>query len=503
MNKPYTTLLPLGLVMAALLVFACSKISEGDGAKPGEIGGKACSSDLDCLLIEDAFCSDDGVCGMKDSDEGSVREYPMGRRKCEDDMECRLGGIGFCKDSPEAVEDGDADEECAKTGYCWAECWENKDCYQVMGKEGYICYGSEPHHPVRLYRCVEPDYVPSVSIPTSYRCDYMTEEKCAEYFWNPFCGHRDCYEHGFHRQCTPEGRCVEPVPKAVDFGEVDDSKTASDWVGMWASVMTSAVRNLGLPLVGHQDTVSIHYSLMRVQQDGDDILLDTKLCFLKIENFDGEELDTTPAKMVVPDAYWKNVAVLHHRVEKPPPLERGAEFISTRFWELRGAKLADMHDPLPTRYDYGHDKDDLEAIRASLAADTRIFDQDKDGRLAMTTRMEGILAGEIYSVQRWSTRIFGVVLDKDHWKAMNAHSDIQYELDSSNSALIYDMDTIPYMEHNRSYYRAVRLDNEFATCQDVLEMAAEEDSFIRFTLRAEDLDDLPNPEVPESEYVED
>ncbi len=52
-------------------------------------------------------------------------------------------------------------------------------------------------------------------------------------------------------------------------------------------------------------------------------------------------------------------------------------------------------------------KDDIRESLPSDADDPRVFDQDKDGEPGMTVKIDGFVSGEVYVVQRTTTRLRG------------------------------------------------------------------------------------------------
>ena len=317
---------------------------------------------------------------------------------------------------------------------------------------------------------------------TEIPCEYRSPEECKSYNWVPFCPDRECLDEGWNHTCSEEGKCV--YHEDIDFGDVQEDTNGAEWVGIWGIVFTTAVRNSPLPLVGYQDTVSVHHGLLRISQDGDKIVLHSKLCYLEIYNFNcdtdkwGNEGELS--YMSVPKAYMDNVAIMEHVLDNPPPLEKGSTFETSRFWESRGCKLGDIvNDDLATRVDF-------------LNGDPRIWDQDKDGKPAMTSLMVGVLNGEVYSDLRWSCVMVGEVVDENHLKGLMDTNSEQNQIETSNNQVLLqeEMKSVTHKDEDRCYFRMKRLDDDFATCEDVMRNARTEGDWISFTPH---LDGIPNP----------
>jgi hypothetical protein len=392
----------------------------------------------------------------------------LGLRNCETDAECKP--YAFCGDQ----------------GKCVFECRTKEDCYLFMPEEeGYKCVDNQ---------CRTADWEPEpdgdvedgdsdddgagcAPTPTDIDCRYWNEDYCTERSWVPWCAASDCLVMGWQYTCGEEGKCIDNC--AVDFGEVEEYPELADWTGVWGTVYSTAVTTTGLPLVNSQDTVSYHYSLDRLSIRDGKIVRDSKLCFLAIKNFKGEQIfDEDLAFMVTPQAYWENVALIQQVIENPEPMVAGLTFETTRFWEVRGAILDDpINDDLPDRDDYN-------------MGDPRIWDQDFDGKPAMTTLMKGVINMEIYSDQRWSTVMEAEVVDMDHIIAINNHTSLQYQLDTHNHTNLYDQATKPHDDGDRSYYRMLRMPDD-TTCEDVMALREEVNGWLYFTPR---MDGVPRPE---------
>ena len=517
---------------------ACSTHADCTGgracAKSGECLER-CTADSSCgkgRLCQDLTCTEDSHCGgnskcsvaqctgNKDCLHGGHCEI----FQCKSDDQCTLGGT--C-DILECAKD----EECTKGGSCeFKKCSSKSDCPDSECKKGFCTRGlcsegectegrctagacdagvcersyycdlqrfecvikcNDSAECQQGYSCLDGTCVPLVSIDgdndqdgdstqckpelTDYRCDYRTAEQCEDLFWAPFCSDYLCFKQSFQLACTPEGYCRDKCE--VDLGTVTPGKNAAEYVGIWGGVFTTATRTLGLPLINSQDTVSIHHLLVRAIQEGEKITFQSKICLMDMRNFKGDKVygvGEDIAQMVVPKAYYENVAMLMHSLTAPPELKAGNTFLSTRFIESRGAKLTNLeNEAMPKRADFE-------------AGDSRIWDQDKDGLPAMTTQMVGSMNGKVYSTQRWWSELHGTVVDKDHIKGIVVHGNEQYQIGASSDTLLYETQTILHEVAEKSYFRLRRMD-ESTTCEDVIKAVLSSDDFVRFTPNLSDV----------------
>ncbi len=420
-------------VLVGTLTTACSK-SDGDALGLSSKGLVGCTQDSDCSPM--GFCGADGFC----------------QAECRVALDCGEEGAFVCLEYhcvPSCTEKSQCTEEqiCHPKGYCSEpECEEDEDCFALS--EDFECEGG---------LCI----MPAVKL-TDWECQYRTPEECNDYKWVDFCADRACLEHGWRYSCNPVGTCQDN--KEVDLGEIDESKHASAYAGVWGAVLTTAVRNKGLPMVPYQDTVSTHLMLVRIQQEGEGFVTHSYLCNLWIDNFnaDKDEINNSLARMQVPLAYIRNVAILEHRVEQAPEMAPGAIMETSRFWEARGIKLDDIeNEELCTmkKIDDGHPDCD------------KVWDQDLDGKFSMTTNMTGLLEAEIYSNQKWSSQFNLEVIDENHLMSIADTTNAQFQLGGVPDTMVApSFTTQAHVDADRSYFRLKRLD-EAATCADVLEEA--------------------------------
>jgi hypothetical protein len=117
-----------------------------------------------------------------------------------------------------------------------------------------------------------------------------------------------------------------------------------------------------------------------------------------------------------------------------------------------GAKLRRSNDPLPSDPD-----------------DPRVFDQDGDGNPGVTIRVEGIVSGDMYIVQRSWTRLEGALLGDGSFGGRLFFGNAQVVLDSTSPFLGDPPSSRPLP--NLSWFRIARLPED-ADCAKARERAA-------------------------------
>ena len=359
------------------------------------------------------------------------------------------------RDTQEEVEDLAGDEEFTS---------ENEDStsehsdYDIEGEEEYI----------------------------EWECTYRSPSECQELGYIDSCADRDCIRQGgWGYACRENGTCERL--SSIDYG--DEEASTDDYYGMWGGILTTALRFTGMPLIPYQDQVIVHYLLMRVSREGNDLVMHSKICYMQQHNFDedkvydiGEDL----GQLVFSAQYANNVAILEHRVANPEAFGVEAAFETDWFWEVRGAKVDDpVESELPDRDHYTTYCSPWEENKD--ADDCFITDQDGDGHPGMTETGIGALNGSaFYHEQRWGSMFRGTVVDNDRIKGHVEHEIQKVQLDGANPTMIYDLTTIMHPEHERSYLRMLRMP-ENATCANVTEETTHTGSWLEFTAFLDDV----------------
>ena len=391
----------------------------------------------------------------------------LGYTTCERNRDCQP--YGFCNDD----------------GFCASECRETADCWLFEQQRGgdLVCLN---------YQCVEfssdgDDDGTDDDSPLDWTCRPRTPEECEEFHWLPFCGDRDCLDHGWQYSCSSSGQCISD--DSVDFGE-GQSATTDDYYGVWGTLFTTAARSEGVPLVPFQDTVTIHLLLTRVSKQGDQTVFHSNMCYMEMRNFTEDEVFAVGediGQLIIPPPYYENVSTLEHKTASIAPYAPGATFETDTFHEPRSVLVDDLtdDDEVPDRTHY----EELCTPWPTSSEDCRITDQDGDGLPGMTNVGIGALNNQsTYSTQMWHSKLEGTVVDNDHIRGFVPNWNRQYQIGGSNPNMVYDLVVQMHPDVDRSYFRMVRMD-EFADCDDVWAAYEEEGNWLYFTPFLGDIED--------------
>ena len=407
----------------------------GECVEPG--GTRSCEQHADCE--PGIYCN--GRCSSSGAVCGSADECPFDGEKCEG--KCAPA----CATENDCVGFEESDLQCAPVGQCLLPGWEK-----------WIPAGELPPT-----TCSRDSHCKALG--WNWECDCPKET-------DPFTGLSVC-AGGAKSLCTKQ---QDPL----DFGHGPESSPAHSFRGVWGMRMEIAVVTLGLPLVNKQNTYSSNLILVKAShREGDTLELEEKLCDIQLTNFiDSDEPFDDMAWMVIPLRYLSSLPIAHQSVQLHSATV-GDAFETSKSLEVRGCVLADLeNDPLPTRFDFDANPDD-----------SRFWDEDEDGHVAITTLMDGVLRGAIYNVQRWSAVYHGTILDPDHIKGLATIVNEQLVISASNPTLVYDTETEIHPQEDRTYFRMQRLDDD-ASCADLVRQASRDDSWLRHTPH---LNDVPDP----------
>jgi hypothetical protein len=484
------------LALAALLVAACAETT-GAPVDQNALGYRTCEGYYDCGAGR--YCNPDGFCWAD----------------CRITADCALVEPGtLCNRFGQCVLDQGVKEcvshaDCGQANYCngrcsssGSTCGQDSECPNLFGPEtcqgtcgrpcGHdndcIALGDELEcAPVGLCllpgweRWIDPGSLPPTSCKQDSHCLVLG------FGWACDCAKTPDPRTGIPR-CTggAESTCV-PVDGELDLGDGPAASPAHAFRGIWGMRMEIAVMTQ-VPIIGFQRTYSSNLFLIKARHSqGDRLELEEKLCDLKLINFiDSNEEFTDLGWMVIPLRYLRSLAVLE-RVLELPAAGRGAPWRTTQSVEVRGAVLQEPAlDPLPTRQDF-----------EANPGDPRFWDQDEDGKVGMTTLMDGILRGEIYNVQRWKAIYEGEVLDPDHVRGLAVIENEQLVISASKASLVYDSQSVMHADPTRTYFRLERLTPRFPdkapgdiTCADLIRYGERSDSWLRHTPH---LMDVPDP----------
>ncbi|MEM1347210.1 MAG: hypothetical protein AAGI01_01550 [Myxococcota bacterium] len=213
--------------------------------------------------------------------------------------------------------------------------------------------------------------------------------------------------------------------------------------GRWAQrqVLTSVV---DVPIVGEVVTATTTVVMLDIVQKGSALTMKQTVCDVRITG------GSKRVRTIIPRPFVRAVsgATRHARV-----YERAGQvrFYMPRDWAVHGARLA-----RPTRDALPEDEDDR-----------RLRDPDRDGNPGLTVRVEGIIDGEVYVVQRsWSEMLGTVVGDRTFDGLIKWRSE-QKVVDSTSIFLKNPPPNAPSKNPKDSYFHSTRIDAK-TTCRDVL-----------------------------------
>lgn len=227
----------------------------------------------------------------------------------------------------------------------------------------------------------------------------------------------------------------------------DLSLSDTDISGVWAQLHVSSASS-PFSLDGETASTTVTTWRLVMEQRGTDVLIHGTVCSVDIIT------QSTVVTTVVPDALVSSLekSFLTASVGLD---ERGAlRFYQPPYTEVRGARLADpVLDELP---------DDPE--------DPRVIDQDGDGKPGVTVRVTGLVAGELYIVQRRTNELLGRVHDRETIDGLMIWNNEQSTLGSDNPTLIrYQPEYIPNPNAAMSFFRSSRIEPS-VTCEQITDM---------------------------------
>jgi hypothetical protein len=442
------------LLAVFVIVTSCS---ETDGTPPTQetLGLRLCMGDLDCGAGR--HCNDAKLCAIecvtskdcvtKLTDPNGPNELqcsPCGRcvAKGTRDSRCLSAVDQPCSNNDECTVALGPTYQCNDTGFCAKTCTGDEACREVG--RGWGC------GPKSL--CVR-------------SCVYDG----------------DCYFHGYRYGCRlPAG--VDPVANAdsatpvsgecISQGAIPGMKppTPSDppaakYQGIWGMLLTSASRIDGVPILTRLNAVNIQHLLVKITYDGANLSIQEKWCLNEVRNF--QENDRPPFNLFevkIPDRNVDSVRIFTNHALNVPAMLPGATFDTDELIDLRGAKLANPKtDTLPNYKD-----------------PTNQWDQDRDGKPGMTANVIGALTGELYQTQRFVAVLHARVIDERKMEGLISGTPDAAVLGGTQKDLINDAVTTAHPQADRTYFRAMRLEEE-ASCLDVIRLAGTEGSYIEFT----------------------
>jgi len=185
----------------------------------------------------------------------------------------------------------------------------------------------------------------------------------------------------------------------------------ADLSGTWVARFTEA-QVTSAQFVGVMHTQYISHVLLTITQNGTDVVADGRYCDRALAN------PSNLASAVIPDAWAHTETPVHRTGSFTVGLDGAPIFALAEYTEIIGAVLADPGDPLPTLID-----------------DTRIIDQDGDGKPGITIVLTGVMTGSLYSVQRQVTSAVSIAIAADRVEGALTFTSEQNVLGSDPSTL--------------------------------------------------------------------
>ena len=225
--------------------------------------------------------------------------------------------------------------------------------------------------------------------------------------------------------------------------QASSSDTYPDLSGTWAQkvVNTSVSR---IPVVGRVTSVSTAYLLVDIDQNGDQLELESQACDLQLDS------SQEAVRTIVPPRF---VRAMSEQTRTARLLRDGneVEFVAPRKTTTLGVRLRNpSHERLPTEPD-----------------DARVIDQDQDGHPGVTLYLRGLVNAELYVVQRGWDALRGEVGGDSRIDGLVTWNTEQEVLGSTNIFARSPPDSSPHPDRDRSYFRTTRVDGS-TTCSDLL-----------------------------------
>ncbi len=238
----------------------------------------------------------------------------------------------------------------------------------------------------------------------------------------------------------PDADIKNDAGNPTDTGEI--VQPTGGLSGFWAqqTVMSSLSK---VPIIGQITTATKTIQKVVISGTSPNYTVTSTPCTVEMES------SSSSVKTVVPDAFVRGLVTTERTLTTS-----GNSFDMPRFWEARGIRLDNVEtDVLPTN-----------------KTDTRIFDQDADGKPGMTIRITGLISGEVYVIQRGFTQLAGT-LNNARLDGLMVWADEQVVLGSDNTILESNQPenkVDPKAEN--SFFRSTKLASDLS-CAEIVQQA--------------------------------
>lgn len=215
------------------------------------------------------------------------------------------------------------------------------------------------------------------------------------------------------------------------------------FIGTYA-VLSTVTTVQTLPLIGESNTITHAYSLNTISRTDDGFGVSEKGCHVTSIPESGittEISDVIPQSIpttIHPIYIWEENGTLQwSRPEKTV---------------LMGAMLDNpANDVLPTSAD-----------------DSRVWDQDQDGKPGITVSVSGFISGDIYVVQRTINSYSGTITNDDNFEGLIHEHGEQNVLDATNPMLSQNIPTQPHTDPSLNTIQMIRVDTD-TTCEQFIQ----------------------------------
>jgi hypothetical protein len=217
--------------------------------------------------------------------------------------------------------------------------------------------------------------------------------------------------------------------------------------GVWAQkLVTTGVSNA--PIIGDVTSRTISYQKFDIEQSGKNLDLTETTCDVIINS------EQNAIRTIIPDRFVESI----EPVERKAHLRKrddGFYFFAPKTIKTFGVRLDKKDAKLPQK-----------------ASDPRVFDQDKDDHPGMTVRVEGVLSGNLYMIQRSWDELWGKVMDDGKIAGRTTWETNQIVLEKTGRIFGEVTPAKPHSNDKLSYFKMVRVPKG-TTCAEIADKGDE------------------------------
>ena len=237
---------------------------------------------------------------------------------------------------------------------------------------------------------------------------------------------------------------VSPTALAQDWNGGENTATRPDLNGIWAQKIVNTSLSK-IPIVGRVTTVTTSYLRVEIDQDGEELRLDSEVCHLEIDS------SQDSVRTIVPPRFVRAMEEQSRRARLVETSDGDAKFVAPSKTTTLGVRLrSPSYENLPSEPD-----------------DPRIVDQDGDGDPGVTLQLRGLVSADLYVAQRGSDALRGEVRGNSIIDGLVSWSSDQKVLGSTSIFVKSQPESRPHPDEDRSYFRTTRIDAS-ASCSDIV-----------------------------------